>query len=538
VLGAGALSAQTPSFPGAEGFGAAATGGRGGQVVYVTTTNASGPGSLQWALDQPGPKYVLFKVSGVIDARIHLRSGNATIAGETSPGGISVRGFVTDETPFQDQAVQAPGQFAENWILRHVRIRPGVAGPSDDGLRLRYTRNAIVDHVSIGNATDEAVEISYANNLTVQNCLLSETVGSHSFYGGMLMNYSNPAHGFALDRVSIHHNLFFRVQGRLPEGSRESLAAAGSTMDLEISCNLYWDPRFFIALGADTGVVTGPGGVAFPIYYRLNAVNNFFRTGSSFPYGMWDDQILRTASAPGNQLYVNGNEMSLYPGRRDYALFYCCNDYPLETSPDNTSRDALALPNRRPFRGSAYTPAYRLRAVLSRLVGAFPRDPMDRRLLAPVRENRIDAAPIDANPAADALLSAYAAPDPPAPADIDNDGMPDAWEVAKGLNPSVADQNGQELSAQGYTNLEVYLHERAQSLTGAAPPAPQPFIQPVPIDLGLLSWSDVVLAPVQVQRCSNLPSGGWSTVSSNNMTGTFTDESTPTARAFYRIRAN
>jgi hypothetical protein len=36
-----------PAFPGAEGFGAMATGGRGGQVIYVTTTAASGPGSLQ-----------------------------------------------------------------------------------------------------------------------------------------------------------------------------------------------------------------------------------------------------------------------------------------------------------------------------------------------------------------------------------------------------------------------------------------------------------------------------------------------------------
>ena len=531
-------SQQPAAFPGAEGFGAAATGGRGGEVAYVTTTAAGGPGSLQAALDQTNARYVLFKVSGLIDARIHLRRGNVTIAGETSPGGITVRGFVTDETPFQDQAVQAPAQFAENWILRHMRIRPGATGPSDDGLRLRYTRNAMVDHVSVGNATDEAVEISYANNLTVQNCLLAETLGGHSFYGGMLMNYSNPAHGFALDRLSIHHNLFVRVEGRLPEGSRESLAAAGSTMDLEISCNLYWDPRFYIALGADTGQLTGPGGQPYPVYYRLNAVNNYFRTGAAFPYGMWDDQILRAPSAPGNQLYVNGNEMSLYPGRRDYALFYCCNDYAAETFLDNTPRDVVARTTRHAFPEISYTPASQLRSVLPGRVGAFPRDPMDRRLLAPVRENRIDAAPIDANPAADALLSAYAAPDPPAPADIDNDGMPDAWEVAKGLNPSVPDQNGQELSAQGYTNLEIYLHERAAAIVTAASRAPVITSAGHAGGRFFLSWSDVVLAPVEVQRCNNLPSGGWSTVSSNNMTGTFTDESTPTARAFYRIRVN
>ena len=473
--------AQLPAFPGAEGFGAAATGGRGGQVVYVTNTNPDGPGSLQWALDQPGRKYVLFKVSGVIDARIHLRGGDATIAGETSPGGITVRGFVTDETPFQDQTVQLPGQFAENWILRHIRIRPGLDGPSDDGLRLRYTRNAIVDHVSIGNATDEAVEISYANNISVQNCLIAETVGPHSFYGGMLINYSNPAHGFELDKLSIHHNAFVRIEGRLPEVSRESRAAAGSTMDLEISSNLYWDPDFFIALGPDTGVVTGPGDRGYPVYFRLNAANNAFRTRSSFPYGMWDDQILTSPfSATRNVVHAVGNAMDLYPGRGDFALFHCCNDY-ATSPPDNTPRLAASRAERHPFPGITYTAANALRERAVAQAGAFPRDPMDTRLVAPLSENRILETARNINPANDALLTAAAgAP----PADTDGDGMPDAWETSKRLDPLFPDHNGTGLSSEGYTNLEVYLHERAQSLTGAAPPAPQPLIPPAPLDLG------------------------------------------------------
>jgi hypothetical protein len=438
-------------------------------VIYVTTTAASGPGSLQWAIDQPGPKYILFKVSGLIDARIHLRNGDATIAGHTSPGGITIRGFVTDETPYQDQAVRAPSDFAENWILQHIRIRPGLNGPSDDGLRLRYTRNAIVDHVSVGNATDEAVEISYSNNITIQNSILAETVGSHSFYGGMLINYSNPAYGFALDNLSIHHNLFNRIEGRLPEASRESLAAAGSTMNLEISSNLYWDPRFFIALGANTGQLTNGNGNPYPIYYRLNAVNNYFRTGSTFPYGMWDDQILRESSAPSNQLYVQGNRMSLYPTRSDYALFYCCNDYPQVTNPDTTSRLAQNMVVRHAFPTITYTAALDLPTVLPNRVGAWPRDPMDTRLLQPVRENRIDPASPSTNPYGDALLPPYVGSPPSPPTDSDNDGMPDSWEVAKGLNPNLANHNGTNLSPLGYTNLEVYLHELAANLTNPGP---------------------------------------------------------------------
>ena len=462
--------AQAPAFPGAEGFGAEATGGRGGRVIVVTTTATSGPGSLQDALDQTGPRYIVFAVSGVIDARIHLSHGDVTIAGETSPGGITIRGFVTDETPFQDQTVEAPAQFAENWILRHVRIRPGAGGPSDDGLRLRYTRNAIIDHVSVGNAEDEAVEISYSNRLTVQNSLLAETVGGHSFYGGMLMNYSNPAHGFALDRLSIHHNLFVRIEGRLPEASRESAAAAGSTMDLELSNNLYWDPRFFIALGADTNVVTNGLGQPYPIHYRLNAVGNVFRTGPAFPYGMWDDQILRAPSAAGNELFVSGNTMSLHPGRADYELFYCCNDYPGGTLPDATSRSATARTIRHSFPAITYTATASLRESLLENAGAFPRDPMDQRLVAPVEEERIDSAAPNTNPAGDHLLPAYTGGAPAAPTDSDHDGMPDAWETARGLDPQTPDHAGRDLSTAGYDNLEVYLHELAAERVGSTPP--------------------------------------------------------------------
>ncbi len=452
------------AFPGAEGFGSAATGGRGGSVVYVTNTNASGVGSLQWAVDQPGTKYILFKVSGLIDAQIHLTNGNVTIAGQTSPGGITVRGFVTDETPYQDQAVRQPGDFAENWILQHIRIRPGLGGISDDGLRLRYTRNAIVDHVSIGNATDEAVEISYSNNITIQNSIIAETLGGHSFYGGVLMNYSNPAHGFGLDNVSLHHNIFNRIEGRLPEGSRESLAAANSTMNLELSNNLYWDPRFFIVLSPDTGVVTDSRGNPYPIYWNLNAVNNFFRTGPQFPFGMFDDQLLRLA---GNKLYVSGNQMSLYPGRSDYDLFYCCNDYASVGQPDGSSHRAEKLDVRHPFPTITYTPTEMLRTVLLNSAGAWPRDPMDIRLLQSVSTNTISTAAPNTNPANDALRLPYSGATPVAPLDTDSDGMPDAWEIAKGLNPNVPNHNGTTLSALGYTDLEVYLHELAASLVSS-----------------------------------------------------------------------
>jgi VCBS repeat-containing protein len=460
-----AAGSATPlaAFPGAEGFGAYATGGRGGSVVYVTNLNANGPGSLQWAIDQPGARYILFKVSGLINTQIHLTNGDVTIAGQTSPGGITIRGLVTDESPYQDQDVRAPADFAENWILQHIRIRPGATGPADDGLRLRYTRNAIVDHVSIGNAVDEAIEISYSNNITVQNTLLAETVGGHSFYGGILMNYSNPAYGFGLDNVSLHHNVFNRIEGRLPEGSRESAAAANSFMNLELSNNLYWDPRFFVALAVDSGVASGG---SRPIYWKLNAVNNLFHTADNFRNGMFDDQILNVAR---NELFVSGNKMDLYPSRSDYQLFFCCNDYPDQTSPDATSRRAQARTTRHPFPAITYTPTDQLRTVLLNTAGAWPRDPMDTRLMSFVASNTISSAPSNTNPAGDALLLPFSGAAPVAPTDTDSDGMPDTWEIANGLNPGVANANGTALSAAGYTDVEIYLQELSTSrITGRA----------------------------------------------------------------------
>ena len=227
-------------------------------------------------------------------------------------------------------------------------------------------------------------------------------------------------------------------------------------MNLEMSNNLYWDPRFFVALTLSTGVVTNGGCDPYPVYWNLNAVNNYFQTGPAFPYGMFDDQIMRT---PLNRLYVSGNKMNLYPARSDYELFYCCNDYASVTDPNTAAQLAQKRLSRHPFPAITYTPTDLLRTTLLNTAGAWPRDPMDIRLLQFVAANPISAAPPNTNPVGDALLPAYVGAPPTAPADTDNDGMPDAWETAKGLNPNVANTNATALSPAGYTALEVYLQE-------------------------------------------------------------------------------
>lgn len=466
VLSVGAAAEGTAqAFPGAAGFGAQATGGRGGRVITVTNLNANGPGSLQAALDEQGPRTVVFAVSGLIDAAIHLTRGDVTIAGHTSPGGITIRQLHTTEEPYcdHDVACAAGSRKADNWILRHVRIRPD--GQHDDGLRLRYTRRAIVDQVSIGGATDEAVEISYAQDITLQNTLIAETVGDHADRGGVLVNYSNPTQGYELTRLALHHNVFNRILGRYPELSRESAAAAGSVMDIELSNNLYWDMGYFIDVNNTTISASDAGQ---PVYYRMNLAANqaVVRNASQpepFRYG-----LIHMATPMGAQAltatWFSGNRLNVYPDRSDYALMYCCNDYPDAQPPATLPGFAVAQRHNFPFIG--YDRAEHLAPLAVARAGAFPRDPMDRRLMDAVARGQISLQPRHINPAGDGSALPFTEPPAP-PADSDGDGMPDAWETAHGLNPLAQDHNGTQLSmavigVPGYTNLEVYLHELSE----------------------------------------------------------------------------
>jgi hypothetical protein len=449
-------SAGLRAFPGAQGFGAGASGGRGGRVIYVTSLDPMGPGSLNDALSQTGPRYVLFRVSGVINAEAHVLAGDVTIAGQTSPGGVIVRGFDTTEAVFCEHACGPNARGVRNIIVRHLRSRPAGADFAD-GMRLRYVRDVIVDHVSVGNAADEVVEISYANDVTIQNTLIAETIGAHAPNGGMLLNYTNPAAGYALDRFSIHHNTWNRLMGRYPELSRESgAAAAETTMQIELSNNLIWDQRRYLDVNS---TVTSDDLSGASIYYQLNWVGNVGYAPASMPFGMiWFPVSTPTRSTT----YFRDNVLNLYPTRTNYDLNYCCDDF---ASPRPSVVPSFARQERHPFPAITYTPAASLRDYMLANVGAFPRDPMDRRLMEPVRTRVIDARPADANPVGDALaLDFNPAMAPAPPVDTDLDGMPDAWELLHGLDPMTPDHNGTELSpaltgVAGYTNLECYLNE-------------------------------------------------------------------------------
>ncbi len=191
------------AFPGAEGYGKYATGGRGGKVVYVTNLNDEGPGSFREAITNDiGPRTIVFAVSGVIElkSRLTCSSDYVTIAGQTSPG----RGICIKAAPF--------GVGNES-ICQFIRVRLG-SGQTYDGLGMAGAKYSITDHCSIGWTIDEAFSSRNAKNITLQKTLISEAlnIAGHKNYP------EGTGHGYAAtiggDIGSFHHNLLAHNYGR------------------------------------------------------------------------------------------------------------------------------------------------------------------------------------------------------------------------------------------------------------------------------------------------------------------------------------
>ena len=260
------LSAQQPAFPGAEGFAANATGGRGGKVVHVTNLNASGAGSLADAVSQPN-RIVVFDVGGVIDitnANITIKS-NITIAGQTAPGqGITIYGG----------RVIASG--SKNVVIRYIRMRGGKSVDQKKcTLTLDNCDNVILDHCSISWGPWDNVHIANANNITWQHCIISEGIEPQRF-GAITDGTRN---------WTVHHCLWADNKSRNPK----------------MKCYIQYYNN--VVYNYAMGII---GGHSAADNYQ-DVMNNYFIAGPNGSYKYFDDWTST------DHLYSTGISKALLP---------------------------------------------------------------------------------------------------------------------------------------------------------------------------------------------------------------------------------
>jgi pectate lyase len=416
--GAPALSrgAEVAAFPGAEGGGVNAGGGRGGDVVYVTNLEDSGPGSLRDAVSKPH-RTVVFAVSGTITLKdtLLVNQSRITIAGQTAPGdGICLRGKGLMIT-------------ADDCIVRFLRIRPGdLLDEEHDALTVWGARNVIVDHCSMSWSTDSVADVvKKSGNVTVQWSIISEPLRKST--------HSKGSHGYGTGwdgsdgAGSYHHNLLAHCDSRSPRIEK-------------VGQNTLVDIRNMVIYNVGNGFAYG-GERA-----RFNYVANYVKPGPSTAR----PRSLFRISSDRSRGYFAGNFIEGFPeGSQDNARAVDIDDdldgkkilveKPFDVPPINTqsAKEASVL-------------------VLQHAGATLPaRDAVDQRIVADVRHGT--GKIIDSQRQVGGWPELKSVP---APTDSDQDGMPDDWERAHRLDPEDP-EDGKRADRNGYTNLENYLNDLA-----------------------------------------------------------------------------
>ncbi|MCR4264486.1 MAG: pectate lyase, partial [Candidatus Roizmanbacteria bacterium] len=213
---------SVPAFPGAEGFGAAAVGGRGGRVIKVTNLNDSGLGSLrQCAQVESGPRICVFTIGGTIELEsdIDIVNPYLTIAGQSAQGGgITLK--AANPNSIVHMQIRAP-----EVVIRYLRSRPGTREVNSRALSenngkptmAEAVRNVMLDHNSFSWAGDELTITWLAtNNLTYQWNIASESLPRSALDGGVKgPSFGEDGGGY----FSVHHNLIAHHTQRLPQVS-------------------------------------------------------------------------------------------------------------------------------------------------------------------------------------------------------------------------------------------------------------------------------------------------------------------------------
>ncbi len=426
------IAQDVKAFPGAEGFGAYVTGGRGGDVYIVTNLDDDGPGSFREAVEASGPRTVVFAVSGTIElqSRLRIENGDLTIAGQTAPGdGICLKNYTLSLE-------------SNNLIIRYISVRLGIdkrwGGDAVSGSG--SGNNIILDHCSASWGADETLSLYSSSNLTVQWCIISEglTFTSNS-YGGI----------WGGQPASFHHNLFAHQSSRTPRfsGSRYTNEPELEMVDHRNNVIYNWAINScYGAEGGDYNLVNN--------YYKYGPATNSSRRkriiapradngANSQPEGVW-----------GN-FYVEGNYVHSFPD--------VTSDNWLGVEEVDDARIAM-IKSDVPFDAAHVTtqsPQDAYEDVLRHAGASLPkRDRVDARITEETRSGTATYSglyPGIINQPDDVggypVLESTTPPE-----DTDSDGIPDAWEDANGLDKNDP-EDGKIIQPDGYSNLEHYLNE-------------------------------------------------------------------------------
>lgn len=444
-----------PAFPGAEGYGKYTTGGRGGQVLFVTTTeDVTTQGSLRWAINQTGPRIIIFRVSGTIKLKsaLPITRGDVTIAGQTAPGdGICIRDY-----PVRVEA--------DNVIIRYMRFRLGDESDTEaDALEGRFRKGIIIDHCSMSWSVDECASFYQNEDFTMQWCIISESLrnsvhdkGAHG-YGGI----------WGGRRASFHHNLLAHHDSRNPRLGERGGDEFALTDLVDLRNNVIYNWQGNSCYGGEAMNVSIVNcyykpGPATTKTERIVSIDKYLAETGSPIYNTW------------GKFYINGNYMSASVRATNdnwtFGVFNQFNDkYGTVTDAEKTAM-RLLLPQES-FGVTTHTAQTAYARVLDYAGASLKRDTVDRRVVHDAR-NGIATFMTGGNGSVNGIIDTQSAVggwpllasiDPPA--DSDGDGMPDSWETDNNLNPSDPSDAGRTTVDGRYPNIEVYINSLVAGIT-------------------------------------------------------------------------
>ena len=434
LIGSGyAASGHLPAFPGAEGFAAHSTGGRGGDVYQVTNLNPNGPGSFLDAITTvpPAGRTIVFTVSGFIPIhKAHLKSSNVTIAGQTAPGGgVCLRG-----SSFTISGADV--------VIRHLRFRHGKDGNGGDCINPDGgARNLIIDHCDVMFSADENLSSfrTAPPTFTFQWSTNAWGLYGHSC-GGLWL----------IDQATTHHTLWANNKTRNPKVIFPKL------LDWTNNVTFGWDIGMNLA-GADK-----------PGLYQANIRGCSFIRGSGGRNAVFGGGKLPDGTMPYHvyldDCAMDGNGSAPPDTTAEGYTLIDKDEYHKSPTPfPQTSGVPVRIDDRRaaykkvishvgPLRLDVTTDLPLRDEVTTLLIDDVVRQ--KRRKITNEAELGLPNGGFGTLPSTTALP------------DTDKDGMPDVWENTLGSDPLESDHNKPATAASflpkdipsGYTLLEEYLH--------------------------------------------------------------------------------